>query len=64
MWVGMFGASDHRKHLEPLRPFLAGAAAFSAVVWLLAACLLGPLGWVAGYLWERRRDAKRQRVSA
>ena len=64
LWVGMFGDSDHRRHLEPLRPFLVGAAAFTAFAWLVASCLLGPLGWVAGYLWERRRKAKRKPVSA
>jgi hypothetical protein len=64
VWIGVFGESDHRKHHEPLAHFLGGAAALTAVSWLIASCLLGPAGWVAGYLWERRRKATPDRESA
>jgi hypothetical protein len=64
LWVGMLGAGDHRRHLEPLAHFLFGAASFAAALWVVASCLLGPVGWVAGYLWERRRNVKRRDPSA
>ena len=52
LWVGM-DSNPQKPYWEPLPQFMAPRVFMVGVLWTLVASIMGPVGYLLGYLWER-----------
>lgn len=58
LWEGLHG-NRRDAYIEPLSHFLIGAASMTAMLWAVAFSVIGPVGYLLGYLWEQRRKLRK-----